>query len=90
MADAFRGCVEFRAHDMLREAPPASALDLVSCRNVIIYFARDAQEALFMRFADALRPGGLLVLGKVEMLSGPARARFAPVDTRERIYRRVA
>ncbi len=42
-----------------------------------------------MRFHSALAPGGYLVLGKVETLLGPARAKFAAVDARERIFRRL-
>lgn len=82
--------VQFRAHNLLCETPPNDALHLITCRNVIIYFSRPAQEQLFTQFADALVPGGVLVLGKVEMLSGPARRRFEAIDVRERIYRRVA
>ena len=54
----------------------------------MIYFDRPTQERLFARFTDALRPGGLLVLGKVETLLGTARARLELLDPRERIYRR--
>ncbi len=90
VSDALRRCVTFGRFNLLTDQAPPSAYDLITCRNVLIYFARDAQESLFMRFADALRIGGVLVLGKVEILSGPARARFAAIDARERIYRRVA
>jgi two-component system CheB/CheR fusion protein len=90
VSDALRRCVSFERFNLLTDQAPPSAYDVITCRNVLIYFARDAQEALFMRFADALRMGGVLVLGKVEILSGPARARFVPIDARERIYRRVA
>jgi chemotaxis methyl-accepting protein methylase len=90
VSDALRRCVAFERFNLLTDQAPPSAYDLITCRNVLIYFARDAQELLFMRFADSLRIGGVLVLGKVEMLSGPARARFVAVDARERIYRRVA
>jgi len=83
-----RALVEFERHDLLREEPPAGQ-HLIACRNVIIYFDRDTQEALFQRFHAALRPGGFLVLGKVETLLGPARAMFAPVDARERVFRRL-
>jgi len=88
--DPLRARVEFRAHNLFSEAPPRTGLHLITCRNVIIYFSRPAQEQLFTQFADALVPGGVLVLGKVEMLSGPARARFEAIDVRERIYRRVS
>ena len=42
------------------------------------------------RFADQLAPRGVLVLGKVESILGPARARFDLVEPRERIYRKAA
>ena len=88
--ETVRGLVRILRHDLGRDAAPLPPYDLVICRNVVIYFERDAQERLFSLFAEALRPGGLLFLGKVEMLYGPARARFVNVDGRERIYRRAA
>jgi len=56
------------------------------CRNVVIYFERAAQERLFQVFVDALAPGGVLLLGKVETLFGPARNKLTLEDPRERIY----
>ena len=69
------------------EPPPAGPLHLITCRNVLIYFDRETQEALFHRFHAALAPGGFLVLGKVETLLGPTRSLFTPVDARERVFR---
>ncbi|HJU66277.1 MAG TPA: protein-glutamate O-methyltransferase CheR [Gemmatimonadaceae bacterium] len=86
---AVRGLVRFQRRDLLREPPPARDLHLITCRNVIIYFDRDTQEALFQRFHDALAPGGFLVLGKVETLLGVTRNQFAAVEPRERIFRRL-
>ena len=63
-------------------------MHLITCRNVIIYFDRESQEALMQRFHDTLVPGGYLVLGKVETLLGPSRALFDAVDSRQRIFRR--
>ncbi len=83
-----RALVRFARHDLIRDPAPAGQ-HLIACRNVIIYFDRAAQEALFARFHAALVPGGFLVLGKVETLLGPSRNLFAPVDARERIFRRV-
>jgi chemotaxis protein methyltransferase CheR len=48
------------------------------------------QDRIFTTFAEALAPGGYLILGKVETLSGPARERLTLLDARERIYRRAA
>ena len=75
-------------HDLIRDPAPTGQ-HLIACRNVIIYFDRPTQEDLFERFHDALVPGGFLVLGKVETLLGATRNLFAPVDARERIFRRV-
>ncbi|MEP7088263.1 MAG: protein-glutamate O-methyltransferase CheR [Gemmatimonadota bacterium] len=83
-----RARVQFRRHDLLSEPFPEPQ-HMIVCRNVIIYFDRVTQEALFERFAAALLPGGFLVLGRVETLFGAARAMFAPVDTRERLFRRI-
>jgi chemotaxis protein methyltransferase CheR len=83
-----RARVQFRRHDLLRE-PLLESQHLIVCRNVIIYFDRATQEQLFERFAAALLPGGFLVLGRVETLFGPARTMFAPVDNRERLFRRT-
>jgi chemotaxis methyl-accepting protein methylase len=83
-------CVRTIQHDLTREPPPDPPYDLVVCRNVVIYFDRPMQERLFERFTDALRPGGHLLLGKVEALFGPARSRLELVDARERLYRRPA
>ena len=85
-----RAIVRVHEHDLTREPPPHPPYDLVVCRNVVIYFERQAQERLFQAFVDALAPGGVLLLGKVETLFGPARERLKLVDPRERIYTKPA
>jgi chemotaxis protein methyltransferase CheR len=90
VTDRVRRRVHVRQHDLSREPPLGTDYDLILCRNVVIYFDRPMQERLFQTFADALVPGGFLVLGKVETLFGPARERLALVDPRERVYRRPA
>jgi chemotaxis methyl-accepting protein methylase len=87
---ALRARVEVRAHDLTGDPVPVGRYDLAACRNVVIYFDRAMQERLFNALHDALRPGGYLVLGKVETLVGAARERLELVDVRERIYRRPA
>ncbi len=81
-----RELVHVRAHDLTRHPPPRPPYDLIACRNVVIYFERAAQERLFQVFVDALAPGGVLLLGKVETLFGPARNKLTLEDPRERIY----
>jgi chemotaxis protein methyltransferase CheR len=82
-----RAMVRFERRDLIHQNPPTD-LHFITCRNVIIYFDRATQEQLFVRFHDALVPGGFLVLGKVETLLGASRSLFEPVDARERIFRR--
>jgi chemotaxis protein methyltransferase CheR len=86
---AVRRRVRVRQHDLGRDPAPGT-FHLIVCRNVVIYFERATQERLFETFWQALLPGGLLVLGKVEALLGPARERLQLVHPRERIYRRPA
>jgi chemotaxis methyl-accepting protein methylase len=88
--EPIRQMVRVRRHDLTHEPAPDTTLDLVVCRNVVIYFDRSRQERLFRTFADALRPEGLLLLGKVETLLGVARDLLHLEDARERIYRRPA
>ena len=85
---AVKAMVQFERRDLLHEPTPSGGLDVITCRNVIIYFDRASQEMLFQRFFDALVPGGFLVLGKVETLLGPTRNQFVPVNPRERIFRK--
>lgn len=85
-----RTLVSVLRHDLTRDRPPDPPYDLVLCRNVVIYFDRSTQERLFAMFAAALHPGGILVLGKVETLFGPARELLRLEDPRERIYRKPA
>jgi chemotaxis methyl-accepting protein methylase len=82
--------VVVRSSDLSTDPPPRRNYHLIVCRNVVIYFGREAQERIFSVFADALAPGGFLVLGKVETLLGPAREQLTLLDPRERVYRRAA
>jgi chemotaxis methyl-accepting protein methylase len=89
VAPELRALTRFAAHDLLRDPAPAGPWDLIACRNVVIYFDRASQEALFERFHAALAPGGVLFLGRVETLLGHMRLLFTPLDARQRLFRRV-
>ena len=89
VAPEIRNLVAFEQRDLLDGGAPFGRMHLIMCRNVIIYFTRDTQEWLFDRFYELLLPGGFLVLGKVETLLGKSRELFAPVSSRERIFRRL-
>jgi len=90
VGEAARRIVRPIRHDLTRDAAPAPPYDLVVCRNVVIYFDRPTQEALFERFFAALAPGGWLLLGKVETLFGRSRSLFVTEDARERLFRKPA
>lgn len=85
-----RALVRVERRDLLKDPAPASGLQLISCRNMLIYIDRASQEPLLRRFHEALAPGGFLLLGKVETLLGPVRNLFETVDQRNRIFRRSA
>ena len=89
VAPEARRLVSFRSNDLLHFKAPLRNANLIVCRNVIIYFEREAQDALFAHFHQTLAPGGFLVLGKVETLLGESRALFSPVNARERIFRKL-
>ena len=82
-----RSSVVFTVQDVLAD-PPFSRLDLVSCRNLLIYLLPEAQEKVVSLFHFALREGGILLLGSSETV-GSADARFQVISKPERIYRHV-
>ncbi|MBF6170651.1 CheR family methyltransferase [Nocardia blacklockiae] len=80
--------VIFGRHDITRDAP-ISRLDLLICRNTLMYFNVEAQTQILDRFHFALREGGFLFLGKAEMLLSDGD-RFEVANMRQRIFRRRA
>jgi two-component system CheB/CheR fusion protein len=79
-----RDRVLFAAHNLLKD-PPFSRMDLVSCRNLLIYLNRTAQDRVFDLFHYVLRPGGLLFIGSSET-GGNVQSLFSPVDAKHRIF----
>ena len=79
-----RRAVIFGRHDLLQDAP-ISRLDLLICRNVLMYFNAETQTRILDRFCFALRDGGFLFLGKAEMLLGRSRP-FVAVDLKQRFF----
>ena len=79
-----RRMIIFAPHNMLSD-PPFGKLDLISCRNVMIYFQPVLQRSLFGIFHSALKKGGYLFLGKSET-AGEYTNVFAPVCGAEKIY----
>jgi two-component system CheB/CheR fusion protein len=81
-----RELVLFSPHNVLRD-PPFSRLDLVSCRNLLIYLNRAAQDRVLGTFHFALRDNGYLLLGSSESAEG-GPGYFTAVDAKQRIYGR--
>ncbi len=77
-------CV-FATHNTLRD-PPFSRMDLISCRNLLIYFGAEAQRRVLPLFHYALRPGGFLFLGMSETI-GRFTELFTPLDKRHCLFK---
>jgi two-component system CheB/CheR fusion protein len=83
---SLRDSVVFAVHNVATD-PPFSRLDLLTCRNLLIYFGPDLQKRVLPVFHYALKPTGLLLLGNAET-PGTFTDLFAPVDKTLRIYAR--
>lgn len=90
--DGYRICpriremILFTVHNVILD-PPFTRLDLLSCRNLMIYFTAPLQARLLPLFHYALKPGALLLLGESETVGKPGDL-FTPLDAPHRIYQR--
>lgn len=84
---ALRSQIVFTVQDVLID-PPFARLDLISCRNLLIYLGPDAQSKAISVFHFALMSQGVLVLGSAETIADPA-GRFAILAKSQRIYRKL-
>jgi two-component system CheB/CheR fusion protein len=82
-----RRCVIFGRNDLMRDAP-ISRIDLLSCRNTLMYFDAATQARILGRFHFALGDGGYLFLGRAETMMSHT-GMFTPVDLRRRIFMKV-
>jgi two-component system CheB/CheR fusion protein len=82
-----RRSVIFGRNDLVQDAP-ISRVDLLACRNTLMYFNAETQARILSRLHFALADGGVLFLGKAEMLLSHSSL-FAPVDLKRRLFRRV-
>ena len=81
-----RDCVVFSVHDVLKD-PPFSRLNLLCCRNLLIYLNTEAQKKLLPLFHYTLKADGILMLGPSESI-GSFWELFEPVDKKWKIFRR--
>lgn len=64
--------------------------DVIFCRNLLIYFSKDAHTELFLKFHSAISHGGFLILGRTETLIGASKGMYEVFDAKERIYRKIS
>ena len=88
ISDALRKSVVFAGQNLIAD-PPFSKMDLISCRNLLIYLDAEVQTRLMPLFNFALNPGGYLFLGKSEGIGG-CNNLFDIVSKKARLYRRLA
>ncbi|MDN5864251.1 MAG: PAS domain-containing protein [Gammaproteobacteria bacterium] len=82
--NSLREMILFTCHDLIRD-PPFSRLDLISCRNLLIYLKNDLQNKTFSLFHFALNPEGYLFLGESESVGDSAKL-FAELDRKAKIF----
>jgi two-component system CheB/CheR fusion protein len=83
-----RSTIVFTVQDLLAD-PPFSRMDMISCRNLLIYLLPEAQAKVISRFHFALRQGGYLLLGSAEALGDGGR-HFESVSKTSRLFKHVA
>ncbi len=80
--------VRFETGDLLRMRIAPRSLDLILCRNTVIYFNQEVRDDLHRRLAEALRPGGVLIVGATERVAGAPELGLSP--THPFTYRRTS
>lgn len=70
ISDSIKACVEFKEHNLLKDLYPSN-LDLIVCRNVLIYFTEEAKEFIYSKFNQSLKQDGVLFVGSTEQIIQP-------------------
>jgi chemotaxis methyl-accepting protein methylase len=85
--DFLRKIVRFEHFDLM-SSPIHMNLDLILCRNVMIYFSKEGQQHIHMNFYKALKNGSYFITGKSELLSGEPAEKFQAIDYQTRVYQK--
>lgn len=80
ISDDIKSCVEFKEMNLLSDTYPKN-LDLIICRNVMIYFTDEAKDDMYQKFSNSLRKGGVLFVGSTEQIVSPDRFNFKSSET---------
>lgn len=80
IVDEIKKCVEFKKIDLLKDSFPFN-MDLITCRNVMIYFTDDAKELLYAKFHKSLNDNGILFVGSTEQIIMPEKHNLKSAQT---------
>lgn len=80
IADELKRAIRFQKQNLLTDTFDTQ-FDLIVCRNVMIYFTEDAKHLLYQKFANALKPGGILFVGSTEQIFSPGQYQLEPAET---------
>jgi len=83
-----RSMIKFEKRD-LNTDKKHSGIDLILCRNVVIYFTKERKYTFYLELYDCLRNGGYFTMGLSETLIGPSKRLFNALDNRRRIYQKI-
>jgi chemotaxis methyl-accepting protein methylase len=85
---ALKQLVTFEMHNLVSD-PPYQDMDLVVCRNVLIYFNPTLQNRVLRNFHQGLRDGGFLLLGRAELPAGETKTLIDCVDAKARLFQKL-
>ena len=77
IAPEIKNCITFKQHDLLKDPYPTN-VDLIVCRNVLIYFTEEAKNSIYTRFSEALNKDGILFVGSTEQIIGAQKFNLNP------------
>lgn len=80
ISDEIKKCVTFKQHNLLKDPYP-KGLDLIVCRNVLIYFTNEAKDEIYHKFNQALKKDGILFVGSTEQIIGYQKFNFRSDQT---------
>jgi len=80
ISDEIKRCVEFKHHDLLKDPYPIG-MDLIVCRNVLIYFTEEAKDMVYKNFNKSLVMNGILFVGSTEQIIMPQKYGLKPIRT---------
>ncbi len=89
--DSLKTNVNFKIMDIKNQLilKKLGQFDIIMCRNVLIYFGKEFQDRIIESFNNMLPSGGIMVLGKIEILTGNTRQLFTIINKRERVYTKI-